>query len=597
MPTLTGSLISARTLGAGFVIAALAGCGGGGSSSSEPTAGGLSTLINTTTNTPLPNTATAPPSVVTTDVPATKSLASQFVGSASFGPTAKATDAVMAQGITGWIADQINKPTLSHRAYFEEQAALLPSGTNPSSNLIFESFWKQAIIGEDELRQRMTFALSQIFVISLADESVGNSPRSVADYYDMLSRNAFGNFRKLLEDVSLHPMMGTYLTHIRNQKEDPARGRVPDENYAREVMQLFTIGLYQLNQDGTVRLDSRNEPIETYTNDDVSGLAKVFTGFSWAGPDKSDNRFFGGTADPDRAIRPMQGYPKFHSTSEKQFLGVTIPVQNPAAPETSLRIALDALFNHPNVGPFIGKQLIQRLVVSNPSPAYVARVSAAFANNGQGVRGDLRAVIYAILTDPEARSATRLTSTTWGKVREPVLRLAAFLRATNARSASGRFLMTSTDDPANSLGQTVLRSPSVFNFFRPGYIPPNSALANAGLSAPELQIVHETSVAGYLNFMRSVVQNGIGSGNPRDVQPDYAPFIAVANDPPLLATRIDEALTSGLMSEATRNQIRDAIASVAIPTNSASAADTARRNRVMLGFFLALASPDFLVQR
>jgi uncharacterized protein (DUF1800 family) len=538
---------------------------------------------------------------VTTDVPATKSLAAQFISSASFGPTAKATDAVMAQGYTGWIADQINKPSQSHRAYFDEYLMLLPQGTAVVQDPLYRSFWKQAITGEDELRQRVAFALSQIFVVSVVDLPGAHQIRGVMDYYDMLGRNAFGNFRKLLEDVSLHPTMGQYLTYLRNQKEDPARGRVPDENYAREVMQLFTIGLYQLNVDGTVKLDSRNEPIETYSNDDVSGLAKVFTGFSWAGPDKTDARFFrasdvGGHA-PNFDITPMQGYPRFHSTSEKRFLGVTIPVQNPAAPETSLRIALDTLFNHPNVGPFIGKQLIQRLVTSNPSPAYVARVSAAFNNNGQGVRGDMRAVIYAILTDPEARTTARLANPTWGKVREPILRLAAFLRATNAKSSSGLFLIGGTDSPADSLGQTAFRSPSVFNFFRPGYIPPNSALANAGLTAPELQIVHETSVAGYLNFMRSVVQNGIGSGNPRDVQPDYTPFIAVANDAALLTNRIDEALTSGLMSEATRVQIRDAIASVAIPTNSTSAADTARRNRVMLGFFLALASPEFLVQR
>jgi uncharacterized protein (DUF1800 family) len=533
----------------------------------------------------------------TADIPATKNEGSQFVAQASFGGKGNNVDSVMALGMTGWINDQTNKQATGHLAYFDEQAALLPSGINPSQNLIFESFWKAAVTGEDELRQKVAFALSQIFVVSMIDDNVSGQLRGVASYMDMLSSNAFGNFRKLLEDVSLHPMMGLYLSHLRNQKEDVSRGRVPDENYAREVMQLFTIGLYEMNADGTVRLDSRNEPLETYTNDDVTGLAKVFTGFSWAGPDKSDNRFFGNTTDPDRMIRPMQSYPKFHSSSEKRFLGTVIAAQSSATPEASLKTALDRLFMHSNVGPFIGKQLIQRLVNSNPSPSYVARVTAVFNNNGQGVRGDMKAVVTAILTDPEARTTTRLTNNNWGKVREPILRLAAFLRATNATSASGRFLIGNTDDVGGSLGQTVMRSPSVFNFYRPGYIPPNTALATSNLSAPELQIVHESSVVGYLNFMRSVIQNGIGSGSPRDVQPNYTPYISVANDAATLIDRIDSALTHGAMSAATKTLIRDAISSVSIPAAGGAAADTARRNRVMLGFYLAVSSPDFLVQR
>lgn len=568
------------------LLALLSACGGGGGSSTGSATGNNSDNAVATT-----------PTEPTLDVPVSKNEGSQFVSQASFGAKPGAVDQVMNLGMTGWITDQEKKPASSHLRYFDEQAAALPSGTNPSSNLIHEAFWKAAVTGDDELRQRIAFALSQIFVVSLVDDNVNGQLRGVAHYYDMLSANAFGNYRKLIEDVSLHPVMGLYLSHLRNQKEDPSRGRVPDENYAREVMQLFTIGLYELNPDGTVKLDSRNEPIETYTNEDVTGLAKVFTGFSWAGPDQTDNRFFGNTADPNRMVQAMQAYPKFHSTAQKQFLGVSIGAQTSASPQASLAVALDRLANHPNVGPFIGKQLIQRLVTSNPSQAYVARVSAVWANNGQGVRGDLKAVVTAILTDPEARSTSRVASTNWGKVREPVLRLAAFLRATNARSSSGRFLLGSTDDVVNALGQTPMRSPSVFNFYRPGYIAPNTALASANLVAPEMQIVHETSTVGYLNFMRSVIQIGAGSGSPRDIQPDYAPFIQVANDATVLVESIDTALLGGQMTAATRTLIRDAIASVAIPASPASAADTARRNRVMLGFFLAVASPDFLVQR
>ena len=239
----------------------------------------------------------------------------------------------------------------------------------------------------------------------------------------MLGTQAFGNFRNLLEAVTYSPMMGLYLSHLHNQKENAATGAVPDENYAREVMQLFTIGLYELNQDGTQKLDIRGKLIETYGNSDVSSLAKVFTGLSWAGPDTANNRFNGGgnPVEADKEIKPMQAYNQFHSVSQKQFLGVTIPATTIADTNGDVRIALDTLFNHPNIGPFIGKQLIQRLVSSNPSPAYVSRVAGIFNNNGSGVRGDMKAVIKAVLLDPEARAAVVSTSTR-GKVREPVVR-------------------------------------------------------------------------------------------------------------------------------------------------------------------------------
>jgi uncharacterized protein (DUF1800 family) len=362
-------------------------------------------------------------------------------------------------------------------------------------------------------------------------------------------------------------------------------------------MQLFTIGLYELERDGTVKLDGRREPIETYDNEDVTGLARVFTGFSWAGPDQSDQRFFGNTVDLERQVRPMQPYPKFHSTAAKQFLGLTIPAQGTADPLASLKSALDHLFMHPNVPPFISKQLIQRLVVSNPSPAYVARIAAVFENNGLGVRGDLKTVVRAILIDPEARDAALNQNPSYGKVREPVLRMANLLRAFSANSASGRWLVGSTDDAAGSLGQTAMRSPSVFNFYRPGYVPPNSALGTAGLTAPELQIAHETTVAGYLNYMRSVIPSGAGSGSPRDVQLDYTSELQLATDAPRLVEHVIQTLAANQLSPAARQAIVDAVTSVAISTTNATAAETARRNRVHLAVFLVMASPEYIVQR
>lgn len=530
------------------------------------------------------------------NVPVTQTQSARFLTQASFGPTSASVDQVATTGPGVWIDDQFTKPQTLHRTYMDSISATLPSGTIVGQNEFFESFWKQAVTGDDQLRQRVAFALSQIFVISFQDSNVANYPRGVASYYDMLAANAFGNYRTLLESVSLHPMMGTYLTSIRNQKESGSR--VPDENYAREVMQLMSIGLHELNPDGSATLSSGN-PVETYTSADIAGLAKVFTGWSWAGPDKTATRFYGGTPDADRDWKPMQSYPAYHSTSVKNFLGVTIATQTSANPEASLKTALDRLYNHPNVGPFLGKQLIQRLVTSNPSPQYVARVAAAFANNGLGVRGDMKAVIKAILMDTEARADVNLGNNNAGKIREPVVRLANWMRAFNANSTSGRFFFTSLDDPLTGLGQSPMRSPSVFNFYRPGYVPPNTTIATAGLVSPEMQITGETSVVGYLNYMRSAVQNGAGTyvTSARDVQPNYAAEIALADTPDKLLDRVNLLLMYNQMSGTLRAQILAAMNSVAISTTNATAAATARKNRVYLAIYLTMASPEYLVQK
>ncbi|MGE3927625.1 MAG: DUF1800 family protein, partial [Lautropia sp.] len=409
--------------------------------------------------------------------------ASRFLTQATYGPTGAEIDRVMAADFDGWLEQEFAKPySQTHLGYWRERIAAQPGGGN--TEWLYYSFWRNALSADDPLRQRVAFALSQIFVVSLNDMNVSQYPRGVASYFDTLGSHAFGNFRDLIEAVSLHPMMGLYLSHLRNRGDD---GRVPDENYGREVMQLFTIGLHELNPDGTPKTDADGKTIDTYGNDDVTGIARVFTGFSWAGPDRSDNRFNGGGSPsfPDRDITPMQAYPQFHSDQPKTFLGITCP--GGVMPNVSLKCALDRLFTHPNTGPFFARQLIQRLVTSNPSPAYVGRVAAAFADNGDGVRGDLKAVLRALLLDPEARFAPAAGDAVYGKPREPLLRMTALLRAVGASSRSGQFRVGNTDDPVNSLGQTAMRSPSVFNYWRPGYTPPNSELAAQGLDAPELQ--------------------------------------------------------------------------------------------------------------
>lgn len=564
---------------AAALLALLAACGGGGG-------GGDSAE-------PVP---TAP------EKPATRDEAARFLTQASFGPTEASIDRVMAVGYGAWIDEQFALAPTSHRASWETADATIKAsgGSGAGQDQVYESFWRQAITGNDQLRLRTAFALSEIFVISMVDDNVGNNPRAVAAWLDMLGSDGLSTYRQLLESVSRHPMMGYYLSHLKNQKADPRTGRVPDENYAREVMQLFSIGLVELNEDGSAKGG------DTYGPGDIAGLAKVFTGWSWSCPDWPDNACFSngsvnGVSDPDRSFKAMLGYPQYHSTEEKTFLGTTIAAQTASDPSASLKTALDRLAAHPNVGPFIGRQLIQRLVTSNPSPAYVSAVSRAFADNGSGVRGDMKAVVKAVLMHPEAR----LKSDRAGKLREPVLKLSALLRAFPHASDTGNWRIGNTDSAASSLGQTPMRSPSVFNFYRPGYVAPGTQAAQASLVAPEMQIAHETSAAGYVNYMRDVVQLGAGAtnaafGNRRDVQPDYSAELALADQPVALVDRVATKLTYGSAPAALKTEISDAITKITIPAATGSnqaAIDSAKRNRVNAAILLMLASPEFQVQK
>lgn len=527
----------------------------------------------------------------------TSAEAARFLTQATYGATESSITVVQAGGYSQWIDQQMVTPAPpGHLADVDARLVQIRL-TNPTATLnpvdFYYSFWDQAITGPDQLRQRMKLALSEIFVISLTDSSI--DARGAASYYDMLGANAFGNYRTLLEQVTLHPMMGVYLTWLGNQREDPVTGRNPDENYAREVMQLMSIGLHQLNPDGTVRTDNSGRPIPTYSDADISGLAKVFTGYSYFSPSPTTVTFSGRNLPADARVRSMIPYPQFHSTSAKSFLGVTIPASSVSDPAGDLKIALDTIFNHPNVGPFIGKQLIQRLVTSNPSPAYVARVTAVFNNNGRGVRGDMSAVVRAILLDEEARSVSVADGVNAGKLREPMIRLANWARAFGATSASGEWLIGSTS--ANtSLGQSPLTSPSVFNFYRPGYSPPNTRVGTAGLVAPEFQIVDEVTVAGYLNTMQSTIDAGIGvtTNGVRDVRSAYAAEIALANNPAALVERMNLLLLNGRMSPALRTRITEAVQGVALPSTNQTAALT---NRAKLAVYMTMASAEYLVQR
>ena len=540
--------------------------------------------------------------------------ATRFLTQASFGATDSSIADVQAAGVQGWIANQQALPiTGSHLTYVQNRINSRTAKPNKATKaLLFnETFWRQAATAPDQLRQRVTLALSEIFVISILNAELQDAITGAAAYYDMLTSNAFGNFRTLLEQVTLNPMMGVYLTYLANLPANTATGRHPDENYAREVMQLMTIGLYKLNQDGTVQTNGSGKPIPTYSHDDIAGLAAVFTGFSWYSANPVNAGQFqtfypkGGLlpVDPAASINPMIPYPVFHQTTSKSFLGVTIPASTTPDPVGDLKIVLDTLYNHPNVGPFIGSQLIQRLVTSNPSPAYVSRVAGIFNDDGTGVRGNLAAVVKAVLLDSEARDDTVATSATFGKLREPVIRLANWVRAFNATSASGFWLVPNTSNPG-VLDQTPLTAPSVFNFFAPGYTPPGTSTSAAGLVAPEFQVVNEISVAGYLNFMLSVVTAGLGTppggSKPLDVRTSYPKEVALANSPADLVARLNLLLLNGQMSTALQTQIVNVVTSVAVPASppaTATAVTAALTQRVQLAVFMALASPEYIVQR
>jgi uncharacterized protein (DUF1800 family) len=567
----------------------LAACGGGGGGDTSP----------------------PPTPVVTPAKPADRNEAARFLTQATFGPTDADVARLMSIGYAAWIDEQLALPSASHRAHWEARDAELRAASPPSQAgeaQVYESFWKQAVNAPDQLRQRATYALSQIFVVSMADSGVANNPRAVAAWMDMLGQQGLGRYRDLLEAVARHPMMGVYLSHLRNQRADTRTGRVPDENFAREVMQLFSIGLVELNEDGSARTVG-GQPVNTYTPADIAGLARVFTGWSWSCPHWPDNSCFltgsaNGDSDPDRSFKPMLGYPQYHSAEEKSFLGVTIAPQTLPDPPASLGVALDTIAAHPNVGPFIGRQLIQRLVTSNPSPAYVRDVARVFADNGAGVRGDLRAVLKAVLMHPDAR----VVSGTSGKLREPVLRLSAYLRAFPHASDTGHWRVGNTDNPATSLGQTPLRSPSVFNYYRPGYVPPGTQAAAAGLAVPEMQITHESSVAGYVNTMRDNILFGVGSSNGtvggvvlnrRDIQADHGELLKLVSSPEAL---VDEVLRRLTYAEhaALRAEIVAAVASIVVPAPNVQGSnqaqiDAARRNRINTALLLTLVAPEFIV--
>jgi len=537
--------------------------------------------------------------------------AARFLLQAQFSASDAEIARVRSVGCARWLTEQFAVPSsetgwdwLNRRGYDAiHNDTRYYDSSYPGDHMI----WHQLMTSPDAVRKRCALALSEFFVVSLTGLDFGWRSHGLAHYWDQLSANAFGNFRTLLEDVSLNPAMGFYLNTKGNQKENPATGRVPDENYAREVMQLFTIGLYQLNPDGTEKRDASGQRLESYTQSDVTNLARVFTGYDF---DQSRNvvtvepvqqRKVGSTAFTRMR---MALAPARHSSMEAAFLGTRIPANTPG--DKALKIALDALFAHPNIGPFFGKQMIQRLVTSNPSPAYVARVSAAFNDDGNGVRGNLQAVWEAILLDDEARSRNGLADPKFGRLREPMLRFIQWGRTFGVQSAEGSWKLGDLTNPATQLGQSPLRSPSVFNFFRPGYVPPATMMATSGSLAPEFQIVTESSVSGYLNYMQNVIRNGIFVNTPNlpnnvrnakgvlDISATYKDELAIVTDAPELVKRLNRLLCAGQLSVATQALMINGLNATRV---SATSSDAVKLNRVASAIFMVMAAPEYLVQK
>ena len=538
------------------------------------------------------------------DAPPTPTAASpadavRFLNRATFGATPADIEAVVDRGYVRWIQGQVAaQPSLM----LPELAALgcapdLPGfnfGTCPNYEpdahieRRLQLWWEHAIAADDQLRQRVAFALSEIFVVSDRDALLGEFPCTMADYYDTLVRGAFGTYRDLLQEVTLHPAMGAYLSMAKNRQEDPVLGTRPDENFAREVMQLFSIGLSMLDESGELILDANGEPIPTYDQDVIKDMARALTGWTYRADYMPSANLLAFLYTYPR-IGWMVPWPAFHDPLDKTIVGgAYIPAF--LYPQEDLALVLDALDAHPNVAPFMSKQLIQRLVTSNPSPEYVARISAVWNDDGNGVRGNLLAVVVAILLDGEAARGHLAWPDTFGKLREPILRVTGVWRAFHATPDIG-FTPFIADD---YLGQRPQGSPSVFNFFSPSYS--TGALAAQGLVAPELQITTHSRITRSANLLTYY----IFQGNTDLVEPDYTePVIDVVEArlqsgyPPALVEFLDERLCGGTMSEATRELLEDHL--LWVPYNVPGYAPGIFRTLEAIN--LVAISPDYAIQR
>ncbi len=550
-----------------LVALGLVACGGGGSGTgagpAPPSSGGGQ-----------------PPAAMTADD------ASRLADQAAFGPTPTLVAQISQQG-SAWIDAQIQAPPTGYPALTVVSPnvaigcpATLPAGNtcvrdNYSAFPIRRVFFQNALNGPDQLRQRVALAYSQIFVVS----SVQIAPAyALREYQQMLLNDAFVNFRQILQDVTLSPVMGAYLNMANNNKGNAAKGISPNENYAREVMQLFSIGVNTLNSDGSLMLQN-GAAVPTYTQATIEGFASLFTGWTYPTAPGVAAQF----NNPEYFIGQMIAVPSNHDTNPKLVLGGTTLPGN-QTPQADLQQGLDNIFNHPNVGPFIGKQLIQFLVTSNPSPAYVGRITAVFNNDGTGTRGNMAAVIKAILMDPEARGST-ITSASYGKLREPAVDVIAVLRALNG-STDGVYPISA----ASSMGQPLFGPNTVFSFYPPSYPLPGSAT----LLAPQFGILNTATAVARLNFLYSLLYSPNGIAPATNVpgatgtQVDFSLYETDAGDANALVSQFDANVLHHTMAVNEADAIVPAVDAVV-------ATDALNRSRAAA--YLVFASARYQITR
>lgn len=540
---------------------------------------------------------------------------SRFLRHATMGSNYETINTVSQDGLTKWLDDQFALTPTSFASEFQriynEVDAIIPNlpddPLDPRREFLSYTFYEMGIKYPDVLRQKVAFALSQIFVISPANSTLTNRGFANSSFYDILYLDAFGNFREMLFDVSMHPAMGIYLSSFKNRKADIIQGSFPDENYAREIMQLFTIGLLELNPDGSFKLDHNGNTIPTYDNEDIQELSKVFTGLSGGASDNGNPvSFTSGIGAYDLTV-PMKVYENYHDKTEKILIdGTVIPANQDGLDD--INMAIDVLFNHENVGPFIGLRLIQHLVKSNPSPQYINRITSIFNNNGNGIRGDLKAVIKGILLDPEARDCEWINLPTSGKLVQPVERLTHLFSAFDIQTPSNKYWFRDEVELIEKTQQSFLAAPTVFNFFSPFYAE-NDYVAPNGLVSPEFQILNSTSGIHNLNVTENVFKRRPFGNRTRLNNNMTGLAVDVADDPVLdlsdeqnlydpndptsvdqILDRLDLILCSGQLKASTKAIIKQTIIQNQIDDNSYNA-----RDAIGDAIYFIMISPDYII--
>ena len=588
----------------GFSILLLSACGGGGSNGNKNT-------------TPPPTTDTPTTSNGETKV-ANQRDAARFLTRATFGPTQESINELLTKDTyENWINEQFNTSPTYHFPKVKTLATKMCADKDDKGEPLVDSWeivyprhqiwWETATKSKDQLRQRVALTLSEILVISDSNGlGLSDFQFAVTSYYDVMVKHAFGNYRNLLEEITLHPAMGDFLSMSRNQKSNEEGTIRPDENYAREHLQLFSIGVHELNIDGTEKLDANNEAIPTYDQKTIEEFAKVFTGWSYA--DKDWYEYFG-NADH---TKPLIAFEEYHDKTAKKLLNGAQSSASQTA-QVDLDFALDNVFAHANVAPFISKQLIKRLVTSNPTPAYVERVANKFNDNGSGIKGDLKAVVSAILLDDEALATNK--SDSFGKLREPMLRMSHLWRVFNMQASlkTGHYweserqcgqgnypsynFYDSLDSFSRKTGQGPLQARSVFNFFRPDFSP-TGLLNDKGLSAPEFQIVNENTMVSATNLYHQIIERFSDSEPFTPALEEYSRLdLSYVTNLATDTNKLLDYLSLVLLNKEMTNSLR---AIVAEHLNKSAVFDEGREGQLQKAreaIMLVVSSPEYLIQR